>query len=205
MSQVSAVGDRPRRRPAGSLRPQGRLARRRTVIPNSAQQVDTEFDDDPGWEPPEPPGPYPVPPPGLVPATHTPPPMVPDGIRPLPLELAAEQAYFDHVDRHRERMKSQADAPAAAANRGAAARLRAWAQRRKEHMGAADQAVAIGRIDDDEGQILYVGRETIFDEAADVLVVNWRAPAAAPFYEASPADPQGIVRKRTYECAGNTV
>jgi hypothetical protein len=38
-----------------------------------------------------------------------------------------------------------------------------------------------------------------------VLVVSWKADAAAPFYSATHADPLGVTRKRTYECQGNTI
>ena len=47
-------------------------------------------------------------------------------------ELAAEQAYFDHAHKHRERRRALlGDAPAAAANPGAAKRLLAWMKRKE--------------------------------------------------------------------------
>jgi hypothetical protein len=54
-----------------------------------------------------------------------------------------------------------------------------------------------GRIDpDDDGDPLYVGRHVVVDGDNRVLVVNWRAPAAEPFYAATVQDRRGIERRR---------
>ncbi|MBU2668247.1 UvrD-helicase domain-containing protein [Actinoplanes bogorensis] len=120
--------------------------------------------------------------------------------------LAAEQKYFDHVSDHRERMRrGLLDAPAAAANAGAAVRLRKDAEARLARIGEPDDAVAVGRMDDDEGETLYVGYQTIFDDDSEVLVVNWQAPAAARYYTATHADAAGLVMKRSFETNGNTI
>ena len=120
-------------------------------------------------------------------------------------ELAEEQAYFDRAEKHRERRRQDLDAaPAAAANPGAAQRLRNWVTGRKEAQPGRE-AVAFGRIDNQERESLYLGTELIRDEDRDVLVVNWQAPAAAPYYQASIDDPHGLVRKRSYVCNGNTI
>jgi DNA helicase IV len=125
---------------------------------------------------------------------------------PKSTELVEEQAYFDVAQKHRERMKADAgEAPRAAANRGAAGWLRVWAKNRKQAIAEPDKPVAHGRIDDQAGETLYIGLETIFDDGHEVLVVNWQAPAAVPYYTASPADPLGLVRKRTFECDGNLI
>jgi len=97
-------------------------------------------------------------------------------------------------------------APQAAAHAGAARSLFRWARRRTEAIGPPEEAVAWGRADDGSGEPpLYIGRQIITDEVRNVLVVNWQAPAAAAFYRASPADPHGLVRKRTFECDGNVI
>jgi hypothetical protein len=36
----------------------------------------------------------------------------------------------------------------------------------------------------------------VLDEGSNPLVVDWRAPAAEPFYRATPTDPHGLVRRR---------
>jgi DNA helicase IV len=93
---------------------------------------------------------------------------------------------------------------AAAANKAAAAHLNRYAQAARE-LGAAADAVAVGRIDDEAGLPLYVGKALIRDDRHGVLVVNWQAPAASPYFAASPADPQGIRRKRVFTCTGNAI
>jgi DNA helicase IV len=125
---------------------------------------------------------------------------------PKSAELAEEQQYFDTAQKHRERIKGEAGAaPTAAANSGAARWLARWARRRTEAIGPAEEAVAWGRADDESGEPLYIGRQLITDDDRRVLVVNWQAPAAAPYYQATPADPRGLVRKRTFECDGNAI
>jgi DNA helicase IV len=53
-----------------------------------------------------------------------------------------------------------------------------------------------GRIDPVGGDRLYVGRHVVVDANNRVLVVNWRAPAAEPFYAATAHDPRGIALRR---------
>jgi DNA helicase IV len=120
--------------------------------------------------------------------------------------LAAEQAYFDAARAERERARAVvAQAPAAAAHSGAAAQLRRYAREKLDALGPPDEAVAVGRIDTEDGEVRYIGKRTVLDADGDVLVVNWHAPAAVPYHAASPADPLGLVRKRTFECTGNHI
>ncbi len=127
-------------------------------------------------------------------------------MEPVAEVVAAEQKYFDHVSDHRERMRlGLLDAPAAAANSGAAVRLRQDAEARLARIGEPDDAVAVGRMDDEDGGTLYVGYQTIFDDDSEVLVVNWQAPAAARYFTATHADAVGLVMKRSFETAGNTI
>lgn len=121
-------------------------------------------------------------------------------------ELSLEQKYFDVAWDHREHMRTTlGGAPSAAANAGAAGRIRKDAQARIERIGGPDEAVAFGRIDDEDGERLYVGHHTITDDEKSVLVVNWKAPAATPFYKATHDDAHGLVLKRTFDCSGNTI
>jgi len=54
-----------------------------------------------------------------------------------------------------------------------------------------------GRIDQDDDK-WYVGRRHIEDDAHDPVVVDWRAPIAAPFYRATAIDPLGIDFRRRF-------
>ncbi len=51
----------------------------------------------------------------------------------------------------------------------------------------------------------YIGRIGLRDEHRDSLLIDWRAPAAAVFYQATAADPQGVVRRRVLRCTGPKV
>jgi len=53
-----------------------------------------------------------------------------------------------------------------------------------------------GRIDRADGEALYVGRHAVWSPQNDLLSVNWRAPAAEPFYTATEREPQGVRRRR---------
>ena len=57
-----------------------------------------------------------------------------------------------------------------------------------------------GRIDthDAGGETWYIGRRHIEDDAHDPVVVDWRAPIAAPFYRATGADPLGVDLRRRF-------
>jgi UvrD-like helicase C-terminal domain len=121
-------------------------------------------------------------------------------------EIAEEQTYFDAAAGSLASKLAGLDGLAgAAAHPGAAAHLKHYADDVKRALGGAGQAVAFGRIDDESGEPLYVGRQLIRRDGAEVLVVNWQAPAAAPYFEANHDDPRGLVRKRTYQCVGNTI
>ncbi len=54
-----------------------------------------------------------------------------------------------------------------------------------------------GRIDDEDGR-WYVGRRHIEDDRHDPVVVDWRAPIAAPFYRATGIDPLGLEFRRRF-------
>jgi DNA helicase IV len=55
------------------------------------------------------------------------------------------------------------------------------------------------------GEVRYIGRLGLRDEAHESLLVDWRAPAAAAFYRATPTDRMGVVRRRTIRSSGETV
>jgi AAA domain-containing protein len=55
------------------------------------------------------------------------------------------------------------------------------------------------------GEARYIGRLGLRDERYEPLLVDWRAPAAAPFYRATPTDRMGVVRRRTIRSTGERV
>ncbi len=51
----------------------------------------------------------------------------------------------------------------------------------------------------------HVGRRHIRDDAGDPIVIDWRAPMSRPFYQATPAQPQGVALRRRFGFAGATL
>ncbi|HRW19291.1 MAG TPA: AAA family ATPase [Dermatophilaceae bacterium] len=60
-------------------------------------------------------------------------------------------------------------------------------------------ATAAGR------EVRYIGRLGVRDEDYEPLVIDWRAPAAAPFYRATPVEPLDVLRRRVLRCRGPIV
>ena len=56
-----------------------------------------------------------------------------------------------------------------------------------------------------DGSDRYVGRIGLTDAAGVRLLLDWRAPAAQPFYRATPAAPDGVVSRRHLSTAGRSV
>jgi DNA helicase IV len=54
-------------------------------------------------------------------------------------------------------------------------------------------------------QTRYVGRLGVRDDEYEPLVIDWRAPAAAPFYRSTPVEPMGVIRRRVLRCKGADV
>ncbi|HEV7898720.1 MAG TPA: ATP-binding domain-containing protein [Planosporangium sp.] len=63
---------------------------------------------------------------------------------------------------------------------------------------AVENGLCFGRLDFHSGERRYIGRIGIFDESGDYepLLLDWRAPAARPFYLATAASPEGVTRRR---------
>ena len=57
----------------------------------------------------------------------------------------------------------------------------------------------------DDREVRYIGRLGVRDDDYEPLVIDWRAPAAAPFYQATPTQPMGVLRRRVLRSKGATV
>jgi len=79
------------------------------------------------------------------------------------------------------------------------------AARRRHALDTEHEGLVFGRLDLTTGATHYVGRMGIRDADSQSLVVDWRAPAAAPFYRATPADPLGVVRRRMIQSSRERV
>ncbi|MFE6052176.1 HelD family protein [Kitasatospora sp. NPDC056446] len=70
----------------------------------------------------------------------------------------------------------------------------------------AEGGLVFGRIDLADGTALRIGRLGLQrDEDELPLLVDWRAEAARPFYEATPVHPMGLRRRRHLSLSGRTV
>ncbi|WP_432072871.1 HelD family protein [Streptomyces wuyuanensis] len=57
----------------------------------------------------------------------------------------------------------------------------------------------------DIAETLHIGRIGVLDSDYAPLVIDWRAPAAAPFYRSTPVDPGRVVRRRVIRSKGRRV
>lgn len=67
------------------------------------------------------------------------------------------------------------------------------------------EGLVFGRLDRTDGETRYVGRIGVRDADYEPLVIDWRAPAAEPFYRATPTNPMDVVRRRVLRCHGPRV
>ncbi|MEX0831520.1 MAG: ATP-binding domain-containing protein [Nitriliruptoraceae bacterium] len=130
--------------------------------------------------------------------------------------LAAEQRHIDAVHDRVDELRSRAERHMTAT---AAQRLGSTFQAQFErdvvahhHAARASrftfgdiESLAFGRLDTTRGDVLHVGKVSVIGEDGDVLLVDWRAPAAAAFYQATAANPQNVARRRTLTTRGRKV
>jgi DNA helicase IV len=125
--------------------------------------------------------------------------------------IGQEQAYLDVLyrllDAARERTDralTQTHARGAAGGtfqarveREVTAAEQSW---RLAQLNAVEQGLCFGRTDAEptaeRAGTLYIGRIGLRDEDYEPRLIDWRAPAAQPFYAATPNDPNGLIRRR---------
>ena len=100
------------------------------------------------------------------------------------------------------RSSGTAGTPAARVERDAFLALNAQTQQR---LAAVEERLCIGRLRMADGADRYVGRIGITDRDGVRLLLDWRAPAAQPFYRATPAAPDGVVSRRHLSTTGRKV
>ncbi|MEV4121602.1 UvrD-helicase domain-containing protein [Micromonospora sp. NPDC049645] len=142
--------------------------------------------------------------------------VTPDGEPPTPTAggiarrsaVAEEQAFLDLATARRDRLADhlQAELSAEALDAMERARQRMLRQQHDE-LRQAREGLVFGRLDSLDGTVRHVGRVGLRNEGEDSepLLVDWRAPAARPFYTATAGDPQGQARRRHIRTTGSTV
>jgi len=112
-------------------------------------------------------------------------------------ELAAEQRHLDRTWSAYERvLRALGGERGAGIDDFANEAIERMRRERLRLYTSSSGPLYFGRIDEASGRRWYVGRHAIADEANELLVVNWRAPAAEPFYAATPGDHRGLVGRR---------
>ncbi|WP_269086741.1 RNA polymerase recycling motor ATPase HelR [Actinosynnema sp. ALI-1.44] len=128
-------------------------------------------------------------------------------------ELRSERAYvaglYERLDAERARVKGEFEAAlggkgVSPMERDVEVRARA---REMKRLDVADNGLCFGRLDAITGEHSYIGRIGLFDEdnEYDPVLLDWRAPAARPFYVATGANPENMRRRRQFHTRGRQV
>src|SRR3954452_12569332 len=127
-------------------------------------------------------------------------------------ELVREQDYLTRLYDRLDLLRHQThDRLAGVRRRGATGTHQQRSERdafagmyaaRLAQLNAVESGLCFGRIDLRAGERHHVGRIGLTDDRHETLLVDWRAPAAEPFYRATAADPQGVVRRRHLRTRG---
>jgi DNA helicase IV len=140
--------------------------------------------------------------------------------------VGQEQAYVDMLyrllDRARERAAAALTRTHGSGGTGGTFQARlewditaAEQSRRLAQLNAVEHGLVFGRTDGYESPgdhadnqtpvTLYIGRLGLRDDEHEPRLIDWRAPAAHPFYAATPKDPNGLIRRRHIYTRDRTV
>jgi DNA helicase IV len=144
--------------------------------------------------------------------------------------IAQEQAYIDMLyallDRARERAAEALSLTYRSGGGGGTFQARVERDvtaveqgRRLAQLNAVERGLCFGRTDaepreptgavtepaDAGAATLYIGRIGLRDDEHEPRLIDWRAPAARPFYAATPRDPAGLIRRRHIYTRNRTV
>lgn len=133
-------------------------------------------------------------------------------------EIAAEQAFVDRVyvqlgesARQAQALAKEGHSRGRLGHEGGLVERDAMvfqAARRIAQLDAAHEGLVFGRLDmtpEVDPEPRYVGRIGLRDANRDSLLIDWRAPAAAVFYQATAAEPHDVIRRRVLRAAGPQV
>jgi DNA helicase IV len=132
----------------------------------------------------------------------------------LRAEVAREQELVDAALARLAVLRAETSAAEEAGLRGGGGTPQAVYERdvtvlhfagRRAALDAAADGLVFGRLDRQDGTVHHIGRVGVRTEEQHALVVDWRAPAAAAFYQATAAQPDDVVRRRTITCKADRV
>jgi DNA helicase IV len=115
-------------------------------------------------------------------------------------ELAVERDHLAFARRCRDAMieRFRAVDPSAAADEITSEYVEVTVAEALEDLHSPGAGDFFGRITDEHSDRWYIGRRHIEDRSHDPVVVDWRAPIAAPFYRATGVDPLGLRHRRRF-------
>ncbi|MEO7370686.1 MAG: AAA family ATPase, partial [Ilumatobacteraceae bacterium] len=115
-------------------------------------------------------------------------------------ELAAERDHLTFARRCRDAMirRFRAVDPSASADGITAEYVEVTVAEALEDLHSPGAGDFFGRIIDEHADSWYIGRRHIENDSHDPVVVDWRAPIAAPFYRATGVDPLGLSHRRRF-------
>src|SRR4051812_41961345 len=131
-------------------------------------------------------------------------------------DVRSEQAYlpplYDRLDQLRARADERLRAILLEAGGTPQGRTQREATRshyaeQLAQMNAVENGLCFGRLDFAAENPRYIGRIGLFaaDRERDPLLVDWRAPAARPFYLATAVSPEGVTRRRHLRTKGRVL
>jgi DNA helicase IV len=128
-------------------------------------------------------------------------------------ELRSERDHvaglYARLDAERARVKGEYEAALGGKGVGAMERdvgVRSLGRQMKR-LDVVDNGLCFGRLDAVSGERSYIGRIGLFEEDDDYrpVLLDWRAPAARPFYTATGANPEDMHRRRQFHTRGRRV
>lgn len=130
-------------------------------------------------------------------------------------DLAQEQRFVDDAYSVLERLRSDyRSSQRRIEAQGAWGSPQARTERDAQAAHFGDQAMRLeqiedrlvfGRTDMADGTTHYIGRAGLPDGDGGRLLIDWRAPASRPFYQATAVSPGGVVRRRHIATKGREV
>jgi len=121
-------------------------------------------------------------------------------------EIAREQAYADRLYERVDELVAQVEAnlvriqasqhASTHQNRSERDSFMALYEDRLALLRSVSRNVVFGRLDTDDQARRYIGRIGLFTPEREQLLVDWRAPAAAAFYQATANERQGVRLRR---------
>jgi DNA helicase IV len=131
-------------------------------------------------------------------------------------DIRSEQSYLTRLYGRLDLLREQADdrLKAILLEAGGTPQGRSQREATRSHyaeqlaqVNAVENGLCFGRLDFTADRPRYIGRLGLFaeDRDADPLLIDWRAPAARPFYLATAVSPEGVRRRRHLRTRGRTL